>query len=277
MSDAGDDRGTGPEADATGGLDGRAVVVTRAEGADGPVSTRLRARGARPLLRPAVSFSFASHTSDLAQATWELESYDWLVLTSSRAVRALDAIRAFAAPRPESLRVAVVGPGTAAELGTHGWEADVVPESGGAAVMAKQLVPHLGEGARVLFPASAAAGSDLTDALASAGADVTRVDAYAPAPSPQPTEAWTTDVAEGRIDAVTFTSPSAVSALGSALEDALDGDVLERLRHLPAATQGPTTASAARDAGWTKVLVASPTTFDGLVAVLDTHFASESA
>jgi uroporphyrinogen-III synthase len=251
--------------------------VTRAEGPDGPVSTRLRARGAVPVLRPAVSFSFASHTSELAKATWELESYDWLMLTSSRAVRALAAIHAFSSPRPEGLRVAVVGPGTAAELGTHGWEADVVPESGGAEVMATEVVPLLSEGARVLFPASAAAGGDLVDALTSAGAQVNRVDAYAPAPSPQPVAEWNADVVEGRIDALTFTSPSAVSALASALEDLLDPEVLDRLHHIPAATQGPTTASAARDAGWQRVLVASPTTFDGLVAVLDDHFASEPA
>lgn len=258
-------------------LKGRGVVVTRAEGPEGPVSTRLRARGATPILRPAVAFDFASHKSALGDAVWRLGDYDWLVLTSSRAVRAMDAVHAFRHPRPEGLRVAVVGPGTAAEVASHeGWQADLVPESGGARTLVERLGPEIGEGARVLFPASEAAGETLTEALRDAGAEVERVDAYAPRPSHQPAEAWAADVDEGRIDALTFTSPSAVSALREALVEALPAATFATLRALPAAAQGPTTAAAVRDAGWSLVVVAEPTTFDGLVDALDRHFAAHA-
>lgn len=256
----------------SGALRGRGVVVTRAEGPDGPVSTLLRKRGATPILRPAVAFDFASQKSALADAVWRMAEYDWLVVTSSRAVRAMDAVHAFAHPRPEGLRVAVVGPGTAAEIGAHGWDADLVPESGGARVLVGRLVPELEGGARVLFPASEAAGETLPASLREAGATVDRVDAYAPRPSQQPADAWIEDLDEGRIDALTFTSPSAVDALAEALDETLPDTARAQVRSLPAAAQGPTTAKAVRAAGWTTVPVARPTTFDGLVDALDDHF-----
>ncbi|HKK92889.1 MAG TPA: uroporphyrinogen-III synthase, partial [Longimicrobiales bacterium] len=217
IDDAGssDPPGAGPFA--AGPLAGRGVVVTRAEGPDGPVSTRLRDRGATPLLRPAVAFDFASQTSALSDVVWRMGDYDWLVLTSSRAVRAMAAVHTFAHPRPERLKVAVVGPGTAAEIETHGWTADLVPESGGASVLVEQLRPKLGDSARILFPASEAASEALPDALRHGGATVDRIDAYAPRPSPQSADMWARDMDEGRIDALTFTSPSAVDALAEAL------------------------------------------------------------
>ena len=254
------------------GLAGRGVVVTRAEGPDGPVSTLLREHGARPILRPAVAFDFASQKSALSDAVWKMADYDWLVITSSRAVRAMDAVHAFEHPRPDRLRVAVVGPGTAAEIATHGWEADLIPESGGARVLIEQLLPELGEGARVLFPASEAASETLPSSLRRGGATVDRVDAYAPRPSPQPAEVWTEDLDEGRVDALTFTSPSAVDALAEALGASLPEATWERVTALPAAAQGPTTEKAVREAGWSVVPVAEPTTFAGLVDALETHF-----
>lgn len=259
---------------AAGPLVARGVVVTRAEGPDGPVSSRLRGRGANPILRPAVAFDFASQKSALSDAVWRMDEYDWLVLTSSRAVRAMAAVHAFEHPRPDGLRVAVVGPGTAAEIETHGWTADLVPESGGARVLVERLRPELGGSARLLFPASEAASEALPDSLRDAGATVDRVDAYAPRPSPQSADTWARDMDAGRIDALTFTSPSAVDALGEALADALPVATLASIRELPAAAQGPTTARAVRDAGWGVVPVAEPTTFEGLVGALEAHFAS---
>ncbi len=253
-------------------LYGRGVVVTRAEGPDGPVSSLLRERGAIPILRPAVAFDFASQKSALADAAWRMGDYDWLVLTSSRAVRAMAAVHAFEHPRPAGLRVAVVGPGTAAEIGAHGWEADLVPESGGAKVLVDRLVPEVGSDTRVLFPASEAAGETLPASLREAGATVDRVDAYAPRPSGQSAAQWTRDLGEGRIEALTFTSPSAVDALAEALDEALPDTARTEVRALPAAAQGPTTARAVREAGWTTVPVAEPTTFEGLVGALEEHF-----
>jgi uroporphyrinogen-III synthase len=249
-------------------------VVTRAEGPDGPVSTLLRERGATPILRPAVAFDFASQKSALSEAAWRLGDYDWLVVTSSRAVRALQAVHAFEHPRPDGLRIAVVGPGTAAEIAAHGWEVDLAPESGGAAMLVEHLVPELGNGARVLFPASEAAGEALPTSLREAGATVHRVDAYAPRPSPQYADRWSDDLEQGRIDALTFTSPSAVDALAEALDDALPAPARAEVRAIPAAAQGPTTAKAVRAAGWTTVPVADPTTFEGLVGALEHHFSS---
>ncbi|MDT8369531.1 MAG: uroporphyrinogen-III synthase, partial [Longimicrobiales bacterium] len=215
-------------------LAGHHIVVTRDEEADGPVSARLTARGATPILRPAVRFDFAPARAALGEAAREMASFDWLVVTSRRAVRALEGAGAFARARPEGLRAAAVGPGTAAELDAHGWTAEIAAESGGAEALVERLLPALERGERVLFPASAAARETLPTALRDAGARVTRIDAYAPRPAPQSAPAWSRDLDAGRLDALTFTSPSAVEALTTALTAVLSAPDLAALHALPA-------------------------------------------
>ena len=194
----------------------RPVVVTRAEGADGPLSRELKSLGLAVLLWPAVRVS-AARLDALAAALTRVESFGWIVFASRHAVAAvLEQLPA----KPRDLRVAAVGKATAQVLRQRGWPVDLVPDEASAASLiatfAAQLAPRE-RSVRVLYPASSRALPTIAAGLTQLGADVTQVEAYR-------TEAAALDVAACRewirrcgVGAVTFASPSAVTELEQAL------------------------------------------------------------
>jgi len=205
-----------------------------------------------------------------------LDDFDWLIVTSPRTVRLLAEAGVFETPRPERLRVAAAGAQTAAALGGEGWSADQVPGKAGAEPLLRALLAD-GEGATsppgaVLFPASAQAGTNLPDGLTRAGFQVRRLDLYSPRPRAQDPVWWNDRIREG-IDALTFTSPSAVDGL---VQGVTDPTLHSLLLCLPAGVQGPTTGSAAREAGWTDIIEARPRSFAGLADSLEAWFLAAS-
>jgi uroporphyrinogen-III synthase len=85
------------------------VVVTRAESANGPLSSQLRDLGLQVLLWPAVSVA-ATETGPLEEALQAINEFDWIVFASRYAVAA---ITERVATPPANLRVAAVGQATA--------------------------------------------------------------------------------------------------------------------------------------------------------------------
>jgi len=160
------------------GLRGRTVVVTRDEGADGPLTSELEGRGAQVLHWPTVRISPPENTTRLDAALESLGGYDWIVFTSARAVTAV--FERLPAPRvlPSSLRIAAVGPGTSLALRDAGWCPEVEPEDHSSIALVRALASRGVAGGHVLFPASSLAGRALVEGLSEEGASVDDVVAY---------------------------------------------------------------------------------------------------
>lgn len=190
-------------ADGGADLSGWVVVVTRPEDANGPLSARLRRNRALVLNLPTIEIGPPDDVRPLDVACSGIDRYDWVVFTSARAVQAM-AARVSATP---SARIASVGPATTAAIEREGWSVAVEGSGAGASGLASDLLDRLDATDRLLFPASAIAGLELTDALLASGCTIDRVVAYETRPrsatGAQPTR-------PPRADAVTFTSPSAV-------------------------------------------------------------------
>ena len=236
-----------------------AVVVTRAEPADGPLCTHLRSFGLPVLLWPAVSIG-PGDSKALAQALKQVETFDWIVFASRHAVTAV--VEQLPA-KPPDVRIAAVGPATAEALRLHGWDVDLTPKEANAASLVAAFAALPGDGvrgARVLFPASSRALPTLLEGLAKLGADVHQVEAYRTESSPLDVEECRAWIARDAIGAVTFASPSAVIEL----ERALGAEDFDRLLSRAAAVAiGPTTARALADRG-RKAIVAESATLHGL-------------
>jgi uroporphyrinogen-III synthase len=239
-----------PEASAPGPLAGRTVVVTRPERPDGEVAAPFAGTGATVLSVPVIAIGPPADAGDaLAAALADLSSYDWVVVTSANAA---DRVAAALRETP-GVRVAAVGPRTAARLEALGIRVDHVPERFTGDDLAASFPAGTG---RVLFPAAAGARDAVPDGLRARGWRVDRVTAYRTvevAPPPETVEAAVD------ADAIVFASPSAVrswtAATGGAARPAL------------AVCIGPVTGAAARTAGFT-VVEADPHTMDGVVAAL---------
>jgi uroporphyrinogen-III synthase len=197
-------------------LDPRAVVVTRAEGADGPLGRELRALGLTVLLWPAVSVT-TGDPRPLEAALRAAGSFGWIVFASRRAVAAvLERLPA----APAGVRIAAIGRATAQVLRQRGWPVDLTPDEANAGALIGAFAARAAEadrGVRILYPASSRALPTLAAGLKALGFEVTQVEAYR-------TEAAALDVEDCRawiqrrgVGAVTFASPSAVIELRRAL------------------------------------------------------------
>ena len=70
-------------------LAGRRVLVTRALHQAGKLSEGLRALGAEPVEVPVLEIRPPGDFAPLDAALEQIDSYDWLILTSANAVRAV--------------------------------------------------------------------------------------------------------------------------------------------------------------------------------------------
>jgi uroporphyrinogen-III synthase len=246
------------------------VVVTREEGAGGPLSAALRQHGFSPVQRPVLHTRSLVDAAVLERFRSAVEEHTWLLVTSPRTVRVLGDAGFFLHGRPGHLRVGAAGTATAAALRQAGWAADLVPDAAGAAGLLQGLSSGAAGSAHApsaLIPGSARSLPELPLGLEERGWRVTTLPVYdvVPADAPDP---WWTGLEPSPELVLTFCSPSAVAGVDAAREHrAPDPLRVETL----VGVQGPTTARAARDAGWRRVVEAHPRTFAGLAAELARH------
>ena len=194
----------------------RPVVVTRAEGSDGPLSRELRGLGLRVLSWPAVSTD-AADPEALNAALADLPSYGWIVFASRHAVAAVLDRRP---QSPAGVRIAAVGRATAQVLRQRGWPVDLVPEEANAAGLIEAFAAQWSPadaGIRILYPASSRALPTIAAGLRQLGAVVTQIEAYRTSGAALDLGECRAWIARGEIGAVTFTSPSAVAELAQQL------------------------------------------------------------
>ncbi|MDQ3081730.1 MAG: uroporphyrinogen-III synthase, partial [Gemmatimonadota bacterium] len=149
-------------------------------------------------------------------------------------------------------RIAVVGPATAFALEDFGCSPALIAGEH----VAERLAAELGviEGERILWPRGDLARKALSETLRLARADVTELVVYRTVRDVPYVDMKTLVTA----DAITFTSPSGVSAWLSAFGPPL----------VPVACIGPVTARAAADRGLEISGVADPYTLTGLMQTL---------
>jgi uroporphyrinogen-III synthase len=235
--------------------------VTRPAERSAHLVAALERRGAIALLAPSIvvrpvrSAALTAAMRDLAAGR-----FAWLVLTSPATIAMLDA--RLGGPRDVHARVAAIGDGTAAAY--ERWadtEPDLRPATFTTAGLARAFPRGKG---LVLCPRADIAPEGLEDALAAKGWTPTRVDAYRTTYPPRlPAEARAA-LAEGRVDAVTFTSASTVRGFTAALGEVRGAPKVVAI--------GPVTAKEARAHGFTVHAVARPHTTDGLVEALERVF-----
>jgi uroporphyrinogen III methyltransferase / synthase len=168
---------------ATQPLVGKTVLVTRSLEQSSEFSDRLRAAGASVLEMPALAITPPSSWQALDQAIAEIDTYDWLILTSANGVTAFME-RLFTAGKDgrslAGLKIAVVGRKTAACLQQQGLRPDFVPPN----FVADALIEHFPESERwsalkLLFPRVETGGRDvLVTDLRAKGAEIVEVPAY---------------------------------------------------------------------------------------------------
>ncbi len=226
-----------------------AAITHEEEPADDLVAT-LEALGIGVLRWPSVRTERPRDPGRFRAAVDALDAYSWIVFTSRRAVAAVQARRT---TLPKGLQVAAVGARVAGAVEAAGWPVTVVGAGDGAA-LARALRLRLGDRDQVLFPAAEDGSSDLEIGLEGHPALLHRVAAYRTEVLALDSEACRQALEMGRVDAITFLSPSAVRSVVSALE--AEG-CTEELFARPAVCIGGTTGRQARASGFRAVHLSS--------------------
>ena len=259
-------------------LFGKRIIVTRSPDRARELADALENLGAEAPVAPTFRLKPPEDPEAVERAVASIDRFDWVVFESAAAVaRFLTAL----ARGPKDLRVfghtslCAIGPSTEDQLRAGGLKPDVViPElqvdSIGDAMTRHATV----DGRAVLVVRPDHERNVVSDALSRRGATVTDLIAYRtegdPPDSPAAQHMYRM-LLDGKVDAVTFTSPTAVRRFAALVGEEQAPDLL---CNTVVAAIGPVTAAAATELGITPTVVAETFTVQGLVDALVKHFAT---
>jgi uroporphyrinogen-III synthase len=244
-------------------------LVTRArEQADG-LESRLRARGAIPIVFPAIRFAPPADNYAALDATLQqLATFDWAIFTSVNGVthvcQRLEVLGLDVSALAQ-VHLAAIGPATAEALAARGLTAAVMPERYVAEALLEALPNPAGQ--RFLSPRADIARDALRLGLQAARAEVVEVPAYHTV-CVEPSEEALVALDTG-VDVLTFTSSSTVHNFVAQVGRARAKAMADGAR---VAVIGPITADTARELGLRVDIVATTYTIAGLVEAIEAAY-----
>ncbi|MCG3177917.1 MAG: Siroheme synthase [Phycisphaerae bacterium] len=251
-------------------LFGRRIVVTRTRQQASALSEGLADLGAEVIEAPTIRIEGPEDTAAVDAEFRRLGEYDFVVFTSANGVRLwAEWMRAIGLDGRAlgQARLAAVGPATAAAMEELFLRPDVIPEQ----FVAESLVESfkaLGDltGKRFLLLRADIARAAVNEALTRLGAEVADVAIYRTLPA----DSLPAELADGRIDWVTFTSSSTVANFLALAPAGLAADLKSGATR--AACIGPITAETfSQLAGREPDVVADEHTIAGLLQAISTH------
>jgi uroporphyrinogen III methyltransferase / synthase len=243
-------------------LFGRTVLVTRPEHQSRDLDTDLTNLGANVLCQPAIEIGDPSDWSPVDAAIRRLHEFDWLVFSSANGVRHfINRIESLGHDlrRLANIKLATIGPATAASLAEYHLHADVSPDEYRSEKLAAELAPHAA-GKHILLARASRGREVLADLLTAAGATVEQVVIYESRDVDSPQDEIRDALAGGKIDWVTVTSSAIARSLAR-----MFGNDLNKTR---LAAISPLTAEVLSELGFAPLAVAETYTTGGIVAAI---------
>ena len=254
-------------------LFGRGIVITRPEAQAKEMAELLGAAGARVIPFPVIRIAVPESWAPLDTALDRLAAYRWLIFTSANGVafffRRLRE-RGGDIRDLKGIRIATIGPATAAAVEALGIHVDLVPKEYISEGVVRAFAGEDLKGGRVLLPRAAEARDVIPEGLAKMGAEVDVVTVYQTVRTDRDAAELAPLLAAGKIAVVTFTSPSTVTHFLGIM-----GPGFQLPPGVRIACIGPVTAAAAQKAGLTVDILQEQYTIPGLVAAMAAHFAHE--
>lgn len=251
-------------------LAGRTVLATGTDDFAERTTATFKYAGANAIAAPTTVIRPSGTPGVLAAALRDAAAggFGWLVVTSQQTVPVLTDFGA--EHLAGKARIAVVGDATAEALRQIGLEPDLIPADQTGPGLAAELLPLVEPGQKVLCLLGNRASDEITSTLRRADIHAIRVESYRSTSHLADTDRIRAEVRSGRIDVVTFASPSAVDVfvreLGVDLA-ALSGACLVAI--------GPTTAAAMETHGLPVHAAADIPSPEGLRAITESYFSQE--
>ena len=241
------------------------VLVTRAAHQAGKLSDGLRARGFEAVEVPVLEIQPPASFAALDAVLRQIDTYDWLIVTSANTVRALVERASVLGIDLQKVKqpTAAVGEATAKAARKAGFNVAVVPESYVAESLAAALSGRVAK-KKILLARAEITRDVIPDMLRASGAVVVEAEAYRNA-IPAAASGQLRRALDKGIDAATFTSSSSVTHLAAAATAAgLDFP----FTGVKAVSIGPITSQTLRESGWAPAAEAMPSDIPGLIDAL---------
>lgn len=245
---------------------GQRIVVTRARSQNAELSDKLTTLGAEVLEIPMIRTTAPTNRDALVDAIAELNSYQWLVFTSANGVdwffehffRAFDDLRDIG-----GVRIAAVGPATAARLQALHLKVDVMPEKHTATEVARAINDYESvENLNICLLRAAKATPDLPQELQAAGAIVDDIPVYETIAETEDRIGHGAHFEEHGADWITFTSASTVEYFHARFDLP---KLVRKSARLRIASIGPETSKALASLDIEPTVEAADHTTQGLV------------
>ncbi len=250
-------------------LFGQRIVVTRNRERAGDCSQKLAELGADVLEIPAIKIVQPENKRDIVDALLGLNSYDWLVFTSANGVTAFFDMffKRFQDLRDiGGVRIAAVGPATAARLRELHLQVDVMPDEFVGSKIAGALAKFESiENLKICLLRAETANPDLPKALEELGAIVDNIAVYKTVAETEDPAGTGAALLESGADWITFTSGSTVEHFHARFDLP---KLLKKFPQTKLASIGPETSKAIRALGLKPALEAKEHTTDGLISGL---------
>jgi uroporphyrinogen III methyltransferase/synthase len=167
----------------------------------------------------------------------------------------------------KDIRICTIGPATAATIEKLGIRVDLVPEEFISEGVVKAFRDFNIKDNRILLPRAEVARDVIPEGLVTLGAHVDIVTAYRTVNSGKDKSDLEKLMDEGKVDVITFTSPSTVTNFMEIM-----GKKYTIPPHVKIACIGPVTAAAVKKAGLPADIIQERYTIPGLVETLVEYF-----
>jgi uroporphyrinogen III methyltransferase/synthase len=250
-------------------LFGQRIVVTRTREQASQLSHQLFERGAEVLEIPTIKIMPPQNKEDLKDALLGLHEYDWIVFTSPNGVttffdyflKVFDDLRDIG-----GVRIAAVGPATAAKLHELHLKVDLMPDEYLASKIVHAFTNYQSiENLRILLMRAEVANPELPRELERLGAIVDDVASYQTVPETEDRNGAAAKLLEGGADWITFTSSSTVENFHTRFNLP---ELVRRFPQLKLASIGPETTKTIKGLGLEPTVEPREHTIDALVQAI---------
>jgi len=251
-------------------LFGLRIGITRAEEQSEPEIKRALELGAQPVLLPTIEIGPPADWEPVDAAIARLDEYQWLVFTSANGVNYfMNRLweTGYDARKLARLKIATIGPSTAAALQQFHLRADLVPDQYRAEALAAALKP-LVQGQRILWAGANRGREVLQTELTEVSATVDKIVVY----ENHDVTSWGSESLEllesGEIDWIGLSSPSIARNFSRLLTEDIRQHLGSRTRLV---SISPVTTQAAKDVGLQIDAEAEEYLWDGIFAAIQKH------
>ncbi len=269
-------------------LKGKTIVVTRPREQAQETAKAIKKRGGKTYLFPTIEIQASTDLSSTKSFFKALanKKVDYVILMSVNGVQHLIQAAQIMGVVDEVKKelqntvVIAVGPKTAAELKKNGIHVDLIPEEYTSEGILQSLKQSQVSGKSIYIPRTSEAPPDLSDILRKMGNRVEEVYVYR---SQLPTDRklaakFVDDLAEGKIDAIFFSSSLGVKNFCHMLNELYPGKELNKLIEKTVTVAiGPTTAKTLADANVKVNVMPKKSTIDDAIEALIAYWNRDKA